>query len=185
MGYEGIIRNVTPYKKMEEELRRLATIDSLTGINNRRNFLDLAGKEISRSSRYDRHLSMVMLDIDHFKKVNDTYGHSVGDKVLIEFCEVCLKQLRENDVMGRLGGEEFAIVLVECDTEMAALFAERIRQAVASHVVSIGSEEIRFTVSLGVTGVWQGCDLNSILERADNALYRAKENGRNQVQSID
>lgn len=185
MGYEGIIRDVTPYKKMEEELRRLATIDSLTGINNRRNFLDLAQKEISRSSRYDRPFSMVMLDIDYFKKVNDTYGHSVGDKVLIEFCAVCLKQLRKNDIMGRLGGEEFAIALVECDPEMAAIFAERIRQAVASHAVPIGSEEIRFTVSLGVTSMRQGCDLDSILERADNALYRAKENGRNQVQSID
>jgi len=185
MGYEGIIRDVTPYKKMEEELRRLATIDSLTGINNRRNFLDLAQKEISRSSRYDRPFSMIMLDIDHFKKVNDTYGHSVGDKVLVEFCAVCLKQLRENDIMGRLGGEEFAITLVECDPEMAVIFAERIRQAVASHSVPIGSEEIRFTVSLGVTSMQQGWDLDSILERADNALYRAKENGRNQVQSIE
>ena len=185
MGYEGIIRDVTPYKKMEEELRRLATIDSLTGINNRRNFLDLAQREISRSSRYDRPFSMVMLDIDHFKKVNDTYGHSVGDKVLLEFCAVCLKQIRENDIMGRLGGEEFAIALVECDTEMAAIVAERIRQAVASHVVSSGGEEIRFTVSIGVTSMWQGCDLSSILERADNAMYRAKENGRNQVQSVE
>ena len=184
MGYEGIIRDVTPYKKMEEELRRLATIDSLTGINNRRNFLDLTQKEISRSSRYDRPFSMVMLDIDHFKKVNDTYGHSVGDKVLIEFCAVCLKQLRETDIMGRLGGEEFAIALVECDPEMAAIFAERIRLAVASHTVPIDSEEIRFTVSLGVTSMRQGCNLDSILERADNALYKAKENGRNQVQSI-
>jgi diguanylate cyclase (GGDEF)-like protein len=134
---------------------------------------------------YDCPFSMVMLDIDHFKKVNDTYGHSIGDKVLIEFCTVCLKQIRENDIMGRLGGEEFAIALVECDTEMAAIVAERIRQAVASHVVSSGGEEIRFTVSLGVTSMWQGCDLSSILERADNAMYRAKENGRNQVQSVE
>ena len=115
MGYEGIIRDVTPYKKMQKELRRFATIDSLTGINNRRNFLDLAQKEIDRSSRYDRPFSMVMLDIDHFKKVNDTYGHPAGDRALTEFCAVCLKQLRENDIMGRLGGEEFAIALVECD----------------------------------------------------------------------
>ena len=87
--------------------------------------------------------------------------------------------------MGRLGGEEFAIALVECDPEMAAIFAERIRQAVASYAVPIGSEEIRFTVSLGVTSMRKGCNLDSILERADNALYRAKENGRNQVQSIE
>ena len=101
---------------MEEELRRLATTDSLTGINNRRKFFDLAQKEISRSIRYNRSFSLTMLDIDYFKKVNDTYGHSVGDRVLIEFCNVCMQELRDEDIMGRLGGGEFAIALAECDT---------------------------------------------------------------------
>jgi diguanylate cyclase (GGDEF)-like protein/PAS domain S-box-containing protein len=181
IGYEGIVRDVTPYKKMEDELRRLATIDFLTGVNNRRNFLDLAQKEINRSKRYGHHFSLAMLDIDHFKKVNDTFGHSVGDQVLIEFCDVCRKVIRENDIMGRLGGEEFAVALVESDTETVLAVAERIRNAVASHSVIVGNREIRFTVSLGVTWMWPDCDLKSMLEHADNALYQAKENGRNQV----
>ena len=184
-GYEGIIRDVTPYKKMEEELRRLATIDSLTGINNRRNFMNLAQKEITRSMRYKRSLSMLMLDIDFFKKVNDTYGHSAGDKVLIEFCDVSIKELRDQDIMGRLGGEEFAIALVECDTAEAVVVAERIRKAVARHKVHTGKEEIRFKVSIGVAGIWKDCDLNSMIKRADKALYKAKESGRNQVQVFE
>lgn len=181
IGYEGIVRDVTPYKKMEEELRRLATIDFLTGVNNRRNFLYLAQKEMNRSKRYGHPFSLVMLDIDHFKKVNDTFGHSVGDQVLIEFCDICLKVLREHDIIGRLGGEEFAVVLVESDTETALAVAERIRKAVASHSATICNQEIRFTVSLGVTSMWSDCNLNSMLESADNAMYQAKENGRNQV----
>lgn len=182
VGYEGIIRDVSPYKKLEKELRRLATIDSLTNINNRRNFLELAQKEIARSMRYNHSFSLAMLDIDHFKKVNDTYGHSVGDQVLIEFCEVCKQELRDEDIMGRLGGEEFAIALVECDTAEAVSVAERIRQAVASHPVITGKKEIYITVSLGVVGLWKDCDLNSMIGRADKALYKAKENGRNQIQ---
>ena len=184
IGYEGIVRDVSPYKKMEEELRWLATIDSLTGINNRRNFLGLAQKEVTRSNRYGHPFSLAMLDIDHFKKVNDSFGHSVGDQVLIEFCNICLKELRASDIMGRLGGEEFAIALVESDTEAALAVAERIRKAVASHTVAIGNQEIRFTVSLGVTRMQSDCDLNTMLERADNALYQAKKNGRNQVMTI-
>ena len=182
IGYDGIIRDVTPFKRMEDELRKLATIDSLTNINNRRNFLDLALKEMDRSKRYKHPFSLIMLDIDHFKKVNDTYGHSVGDQVLIDFCDTCMKELRESDFMGRLGGEEFAVAIVECDVEGAAIVAERIRKAVASHKVVIGNEEIRFTVSIGITQMWQDSDLNSMLESADNALYKAKNNGRNQVQ---
>jgi diguanylate cyclase (GGDEF)-like protein/PAS domain S-box-containing protein len=182
IGFEGIVRDVTPYKRMEEELRRLATIDSLTGINNRHNFQDLTLKEMNRSKRYGHPFALIMLDIDHFKKVNDTYGHSVGDQVLIEFCDTCLKALRESDFMGRQGGEEFAVALVECDAEAAVIVAERIRKAIASHTVTSGNKEIRFTVSIGVTRMWQDCDLNSMLECADKALYKAKENGRNQVQ---
>lgn len=178
----GIMRDNTERKKMEEELRQLATIDSLTNINNRRYFLDLALKEMDRSKRYGHPFSLIMLDIDHFKKVNDTYGHSVGDQVLIDFCDTCMKELRKSDFMGRLGGEEFAVAILECDLEGAAILAERIRETAASHTVVIGNEEIRFTVSIGITQMWQDSDLNSMVESADNALYKAKENGRNQVQ---
>ena len=181
-GYEGIVRDVTPFKKMQEELRRMATTDFLTGINNRRNFMELAEKEMNRSRRYKHPCSLLMLDIDHFKKINDTYGHSAGDKVLIEFCMVCLKELRENDVFGRIGGEEFAIVLVESDANKALFAAERIRQSVASNKMNYDDEaKINLTVSIGITEMLSGDDLNSIFERADTALYHAKESGRNRV----
>ena len=182
---QAVVSTLEQNKKLEKELRRLATIDSLTNINNRRNFLNLAQKEIARSMRYNHPFSLAMLDIDHFKMVNDTYGHSVGDQVLIEFCEVCMQELRDEDIMGRLGGEEFAIALAECDTAEAVIVAERIRQAVASHTVTAGKEEIRFTVSFGVAGIWKGCDLNSMIGRADTALYKAKEKGRNQIQIFE
>jgi len=183
IGYDGIIRDVTPFKRMEDELKKLATTDSLTSINNRGNFMDLAQKEMNRSKRYKHPFSMIMLDIDHFKKVNDTYGHSSGDQVLIKFCELCMKELRDCDIMGRLGGEEFAIALAECEMENAVIIAERIRKTVASHTVIIGDVEIRFTVSLGISRMQSAIDLKSMLEQADNALYEAKENGRNQVQT--
>ena len=181
INYEGIVRDVTPFKIMEEELRRLATKDPLTGINNRRNFLDLAQIEMNRSKRYEHPFSLIMLDIDHFKNVNDTYGHSAGDEVLKEFCGICLKAIRESDIMGRLGGEEFVVALMECDKNAVMIMAERIRKAIASHKMLIGSEEIRITTSVGVAQAQPDCDLKSMLERADRALYQAKEKGRNQV----
>ena len=184
-GYEGIIRDVTPFKKMEEDLRRLATIDSLTGICNRHSFMDLAQKEMRRSRRYGHPLSFIMLDIDNFKKTNDTYGHSAGDKVLVELCAVCLKELRDSDIMGRYGGEEFNIVLVENDMGTAATVAERIRKVVASHKVINDNVELSFTISLGVTEMLPEDDLASMLKRADGALYRAKDNGRNQVRTSE
>jgi diguanylate cyclase (GGDEF)-like protein/PAS domain S-box-containing protein len=180
----GTILDITTRKTMEKELRRLATMDSLTGVNNRRNFLDLAQKEINRSTRYNHHFSLMMLDIDYFKRINDTYGHSVGDQMLRAFCDVCKKELREEDIMGRLGGEEFSIALIGCDMEKAMIFAERIRRAVNSHTLTTGDEEIRITVSLGITSMLKDDDLNSMLERADSALYKAKVSGRNQVQTV-
>jgi diguanylate cyclase (GGDEF)-like protein/PAS domain S-box-containing protein len=182
VGYEGIVRDVTPFKKMEAELRRMATIDSLTGINNRRHFMEMARKELKRARRYRHDFSVIMMDIDHFKNVNDTYGHSTGDRVLRECCEVSVNQLREEDVMGRLGGEEFAIALAECDMRGAEHVAERLRATISSHVVTIDGNPIHFTVSMGVAELGpDGDDLESMLERADTALYQAKENGRNQV----
>ncbi len=184
IGYEGIIRDVTPFKKMEDELRRLATIDSLTNIYNRRYFLELSQKEMNRCKRYKHPLSIIMMDIDHFKKINDTFGHSAGDQVLCEFSDVCLKELREGDIMGRVGGEEFAAVIVESKIETAVVVAERIRKAVSDYTVIFDKKDIQVTVSIGMTELLATDDMNSILERVDKALYQAKENGRNQVRYV-
>ncbi|MBU1275298.1 MAG: diguanylate cyclase [Proteobacteria bacterium] len=185
-GYEGIIRDVTPFKELEEELRRLATTDSLTGLNTRRNFMELTKNEIRRSWRYKAPLSMIMLDIDHFKNINDTYGHSAGDLVLRELAVRCMEQLRSTDIMGRLGGEEFAVTLVESDSEVAAFVAERIRKAIAEEIFSLVNEEVWITISIGVaTRYGTNDDIEKLLERADKALYLAKANGRNRVEVSD
>jgi len=186
VGYEGIIRDVTPFKRMEEELRRLATIDSLTGVNNRRNYLELTQMEIRRAQRYRNQLSLIMLDIDHFKKINDTYGHSAGDLVLTELGSICRQEMRESDIIGRLGGEEFAITLTQSGQEEALALAERLRAVVSQRSVKIEEGEFRFTASFGVAWMSPGEeDLKPLLDRADRALYEAKKSGRNRVRAAD
>lgn len=180
-GYEGIVRDVTPYKRMEDQLRQMATSDPLTGINNRRNFMELAQQEIGRCHRYGKKFALLMLDIDHFKKINDSYGHFTGDQVLIDFCKLCAKEIRGNDIIGRLGGEEFAIACLQSDAELATSAAERIREAVESELMQVDDKKFRITVSIGVSEFRSNDTLEDLLERADNALYQAKENGRNQI----
>jgi diguanylate cyclase (GGDEF)-like protein/PAS domain S-box-containing protein len=184
VSYEGIIRDVTPYKKMEEELRRLATTDSLTGVNNRRYFINLAEKELKRCRRYGHTSSLLMFDIDNFKRINDTYGHAAGDQVLKRFSSLCLGEIRECDIFGRLGGEEFAIILIETDLSSAKIVAERIREVLEFHVMNVNDSELRITASIGISE-FQPADepraLQIMMERADKALYDAKSNGKNQV----
>jgi diguanylate cyclase (GGDEF)-like protein len=165
------------------ELEHRAYSDYLTGLANRRSFLEQADKELSRHNRYGGHLSMIMFDIDYFKKVNDTYGHSVGDLVLQKIADICRDILREIDVIGRIGGEEFAILLPQTGAEKAQKAAERLRVAIsqAQVVVSEGLSP-SFTASFGVS-VADGKDvsIDQLLNQADNALYEAKESGRNRV----
>lgn len=180
----GIVENyrdVTEQKKLENSLREMATTDGLTGVFNRRHYLSLSEKDCRRVRRYGFPLSLIMFDIDHFKKVNDTYGHAAGDQVLIETCNIAQQQLRDSDILGRIGGEEFAITLVECDQDQALRVAERLRKAFAKGGVESSCGEVRFTVSLGVAQVAPGEDLASLMRRADAALYEAKETGRNRV----
>jgi len=165
------------------EVRRLATTDELTSIFNRRHFFTLAEREFSRSRRYGSPLSAIMLDVDHFKKVNDTYGHAVGDEVLKAIAARCQSCIRDLDVLGRYGGEEFAIVLPGTVLEQARdHLAERLRQTIADTPVTTARGELDLTVSIGVaqvTGTTK--DLAALIDRADGALYRAKEEGRNRV----
>ncbi len=169
-------------KTHAEEMERLATIDSLTGAFNRRYFMDHGERELRRALRYERSMSVMIMDIDHFKKVNDTYGHAAGDLTLKIMSDACLKALRESDLFGRLGGEEFGAILPENDVVPANLVAERIRQTLESLEVSFENNVIHFTVSIGVTMVYPGDkSIEIALNRADKALYEAKNNGRNLV----
>jgi diguanylate cyclase (GGDEF)-like protein len=170
---------------MEDDLRRLATTDPLTGANNRRRYNEISERELTRCKRYQHPLCVLMLDADHFKKVNDTYGHDAGDRVLKALASVCVRELRDVDVLGRFGGEEFTVTLPETTIETAMEAAERLRQALAETRVPLDDgQEITFTVSIGAASLHDPDEkLADLLNRADQALYQAKQGGRNQVVS--
>ncbi|MCX8024068.1 MAG: diguanylate cyclase [Thermanaerothrix sp.] len=172
------IRNVRLY----EREKHLAITDELTQVYNRRYALQLAEREIERARRYQRPLAMILADIDHFKLVNDTYGHLAGDEVLRDLAQRCRRQLRDFDVLGRYGGEEFLVVLPEADAEAALGVAERLRRAVAETPFNGGAHHIQVTLSLGVVAfIRDHPDLNLWLTRVDAALYQAKASGRNRA----
>ena len=164
-------------------LKRLATTDQLTGLRNRAHFMDSAAAELRRFERFKRELTMLMIDIDFFKLINDRYGHAAGDEALRVFSRVLVRETRAFDLLGRIGGEEFAVLLSETGGEAGMQIAERLRQAIeASSFVFHDSALIRFTVSVGVALCHDGDSLDSLLARADDALYRAKHAGRNRVE---
>ncbi|HEU4853473.1 MAG TPA: diguanylate cyclase [Telluria sp.] len=168
---------------LQHELVRISRHDSLTGVFNRGYVTELALREVELARRYGRPMAVAMLDIDHFKAINDTYGHDIGDRVIQKLARVCAGSLRTTDHFGRFGGEEFIVVMPETGTTAAAECAERLRASVATASVDSPSGEVRFTVSIGVAVLPQGAssDWQGLLKRADVALYRAKSAGRNQV----
>ncbi len=168
-----------------KQLNTLAATDPLTHIRNRRSFFDIAEKYYSIAVRTKEQLSVMMIDIDYFKSVNDKYGHAVGDEVLKEFANVTKRQLRDSDLFARYGGEEFVIVLPNTGIEGAEKLADKIRHTIASHYLVTEKGEIQITISIGVSAL-SGHDtsLDDILSRADKALYRAKENGRNRIEKM-
>ena len=178
------IRDITERRATELKLRELATTDALTGLNNRRWFMELAQAEFARSRRYNRALAMFMMDIDHFKRVNDTHGHDVGDQVLSSLAGIAVGALREADIVGRLGGEEFGVLLPETSRQAALDTAERLRKAVEKAEIRTNAGPLRITVSLGVA-VMGGTTrtVDALLKDADVALYEAKQSGRNRVAS--
>ncbi len=178
------VHDVTAQKNLEDQLRELATRDSLTGAANRRHFVELLERERERSQRSGAPLTLCMLDADHFKDVNDGYGHVAGDHVLAAIAAAAQSQLRSADVLGRLGGEEFGVLLPDTDLVGGARVAERVRSAVAARRVATGdAREIRVTISVGVAQLQGNEPFESLLQRADRALYVAKDRGRNCVQS--
>lgn len=166
-----------------ERIQRLATLDALTGLYNRRFGLTRLREEYKRAVRAEMPLSVAMFDIDHFKSINDTYGHVVGDRVLAAVSAAARRALREDDVLIRYGGEEFLVLLVGASTEDGALISERLRRTIAETVVTDGGQSIKVTVSVGVVAMpGEGIDSeDDLVEQADAALYSAKERGRDRV----
>jgi diguanylate cyclase (GGDEF)-like protein/PAS domain S-box-containing protein len=176
-------RDITDRKKLQAQLTTQAHSDYLTGLNNRRYFVELSEKELERVRRYNKPLSLLMLDIDNFKHVNDTYGHSIGDVVLKRLAEICMNTVREIDIAGRLGGEEFGIVLPETKIDDAMEVAERLRKAIEVEKIKIDQQAaFNFTISIGVASLTGSHNsLDDLMISADNALYAAKASGKNKV----
>jgi diguanylate cyclase (GGDEF)-like protein len=180
--FRNLKQNEAALKKALQEVQRLAITDSLTGLYNRRHFSKMGEDEVRRAIRYRRSLSAIMLDIDHFKRANDTYGHSVGDQILQAVAERCRQELRSVDVVGRYGGDEFVILLPENDLSAAKQVAERLRKSIAQRKLDTARGSATVTASLGVSAMnGKQTTLEDLLSRADQALYAAKQNGRNQV----
>lgn len=185
VGLEQSLRDII------EEKQRLATTDALTGANNRRYFVKHLGREIKRARRYNGPLSLLVLDIDRFKSVNDRFGHGAGDEVLVEFVRrINLGLPREIDWCARLGGEEFAVVLPQTDLNGARTVAEKLRQMTASVPILTASGPIDITVSIGIAAVDSlprhvEPSVDALLEYADRGLYASKEEGRNRVTVLD
>jgi len=167
-------------KAAEAKYKELSEIDPLTRLFNRRYFFDKAAKELVRSLRYNRNLSLIIVDADHFKNINDSYGHIVGDHVLITLTSIFGATLRPSDIPCRFGGEEFCILLPETDLKEAQMTAERLRSTISSTVFEI--EGLRLTCSFGIASLKESdTEISKLVSRADEALYRAKNSGRNKI----
>jgi diguanylate cyclase (GGDEF)-like protein len=166
------------YQKIQE----LAITDSLTGSLSRGFYMERFKEELERSEKFRFNFSLLMADIDHFKQCNDNYGHLVGDAILKEVAKTLKENIRQIDLIGRYGGEEFSIILIETDKEGAKFAAERIRQALEARHIRVYDEDLKVTVSIGIsTYPGDARDVQALIERADEALYQAKQGGRNRV----
>ncbi len=183
--FTGILHDISDRKRLEAELHTIANTDPLTGAHNRRYFVDQAELELNRAQRYQHPLSLMILDLDFFKQVNDQYGHAAGDAALKTVVDICRQMLREQDTLCRLGGDEFAVLLPETDLAGATLVAERATEAIAGAVVPGTDEELQLSISIGVTALDPDSDaeFQTFMSAADAALYEAKTHGRGRVQA--
>jgi diguanylate cyclase (GGDEF)-like protein len=171
--------------EVQHQLRQQASYDELTGLRNRRNSMKRLHEEFLRAGRSGDPLSLIIVDIDHFKKINDSHGHPFGDVVLKRVATHLRDMLRNYDIIGRIGGEEFMVITPGLDLAEAVLLAERLRQAIASERITEGGVLVKVTVSAGVATMADEDDsVQSLIKRTDIALYRAKKEGRNQVASL-
>ena len=188
----GLRTDITELKEREEEAKeakkiaeQLARTDVLTGLNNRRAFFELADAVDAQAHRYGHPYIVAMIDIDHFKSINDTWGHKIGDVALQTMGRIISESLRETDILGRIGGEEFAVILPETTMENGALLAERVRHAIEKAVVRTPGGDIKLTTSVGLAIKGETSEpLDKIVANADTALYQAKNNGRNRVEQF-
>lgn len=171
-------------RRRNEELDRIASTDHLTGISNRRVMTEELGRLVGASRRHDRPLSIALLDVDRFKKINDELGHETGDEVLVALAQRVSARLRTEDLFGRWGGEEFLVLMRETALEGAMVLAEALRSAIADTRITAGGGDLPITVSIGVAA-WAGDDAEGLLRRADRALYDAKDAGRNTIKGSD
>ena len=176
--YVAVQRDITPQVVLESELERRATTDPLTGLYNRLRMEELIATELSRLRRYGGEATLLLLDLDHFKAINDEHGHDLGDRVLKELCQVLEENSREADIPARWGGEEFVLLAPETFAQEGELLAEKLRQAVANHPFPAVAA---VTVSIGCVSLSPGDSPDEVLRRADDAMYAAKEAGRNRV----
>ena len=180
--FAAIQRDITDYKKLEQDLQTLCRTDPLTTAANRRAFNEIISQEFSRFKRSQKEYALVMIDLDNFKSINDQHGHGTGDRVLIEVTERCKDNLRVHDIIARLGGEEFCILLPYTNLEQAQKVAERLRQKIEIMPIISEGKRIKVTISVGISLVLEGDgDGHDAIERADKKLLEAKLMGRNRV----
>lgn len=177
-------RKIRRQKQLEQELRDFAYTDELTKVNNRRRFLELAQVELKRARRFSHPLSIGMIDLDQLKEINDKWGHGAGDEVIAGVAQIALNTVRDVDIFGRYGGDEFVMLLVETNIQGALIAAERVRTRIREHQFCAGEKSFSTSVSIGLASLSVGESLSDVLERADKALYFAKLNGRDRTEPL-
>jgi len=187
LGIVGIMMDITKQQEQEEKLKILASIDSMTNLSNRRHFYDTSKPLFNLAKRNSKEIAIMMIDIDNFKNINDTYGHKVGDDIIIILAKKLLKMTRNSDIVARWGGEEFLILLPETNLDGAIKIAENIRNEVEKLVVIVEKNiKIKHTISIGISTVYEkDIDIDFSITRADKALYKAKVGGKNRVSVVN
>jgi diguanylate cyclase (GGDEF)-like protein len=176
-------------RQSKRKFEQLSMIDDLTKLANRRNVFQMLNRQIALSSRHNEDLTVAVIDLDFFKNINDEYGHTMGDHVLVEFAKLCQSTLRKTDLIGRIGGEEFLVALPKTNVEGATLILNKLKEATvllpktSTQLAPLNSEDSKLSISIGITQLMKSDSRDKIFTRADEALYKAKENGRNQIQA--